>query len=177
MLIRGATLFVIVETLNILLLIALFKGKKKLNLINKLFIYLTCIDIISFILFTTAIIRYTTHIPTLFQLISLTLSPVVQTLDIFTFSTISFLRYWSLKHPFQPINTRMVYCTLGGELVLVILLFAGTTISAMCLSFEIFIALIQWATTSIISLTLVFIVIVNTMSYVRLLKIRKTKKT
>jgi len=45
MLIRGATLFVIVETLNILLLIALFKGKKKLNLINKLFIYLTCIDI------------------------------------------------------------------------------------------------------------------------------------
>ena len=168
------SLFVICETSNVLLLIALFKSKKKLSLINKLFIYLTCIDITSFLIYAAVYICYEINASN-FQMIMVMLSPIVQILGIFTFCTISVFRYWSLKRPLLHINTKTIYKVLGVELVLVIVLSAGL-IMILKLT-ERFIVPVRNISLSIISSTMIFIVTVNTMSYVRLRKESKKKRT
>ena len=79
----------------------------------------------------------------------------------------------------MPIKTGTVYKILGGELLLAIIVCTGETITAIISPFEVFLATIQWTTTCSIFVTLIFIVTVNTLSYVRLLKkvkIRDEKK-
>jgi len=161
------TNFVFVETSNVLLLLALCKCKKKLNLTDKLFIYLTCIDVISMLSFSVLNLLNLTNVPVVMTLTIVT--TITQTLDMITFCTISFLRYWSLKRPFLRINTRTVQSALGCEFILVILVSAVILIPSMLVPLDTTVKeLTQRTSGAIVLLALLSVVTINILSYIRL---------
>jgi 7 transmembrane receptor (rhodopsin family). len=176
-LIAGAFLFVFSEVSNVLLLIALLRVKKPFNTTKKLYIYLTCIDIVLLLAFAPSYMhQYLNNLPFILQTAFLLAQNFTQILDMLTFCTISFMRYWSLHRPFLPIRTRMAYGILGVELAFAVVLDVGIVLPSLILPFDVYIKPAQVITVSIIAITLLFIVIVNTLSYVRLRKPRRRKK-
>ena len=108
-------LFIIVTALiilvNVALIYALYKTNRPLSIINKLFIYLSAIDILSVIaLILATITSYFTILPCPSIYAFNLLATAFLHIGLVTFDTISILRYLSIKRPFNQSISNLRMC-------------------------------------------------------------------
>jgi len=115
------TLYVMMS--NIMLIYGLYKTNRKLTLTKKLFVYLSCVDliliIVSFII--TTVIYYGNNLSYNIRFAFTSISMSLGLLSFEIFWTISTIRYLSIKKPLLQINTLFVNLALTLEFLLVVL--------------------------------------------------------
>jgi len=108
--------FIFVLVSNTMLIIGLFKTNKSLPISQKLFIYLSLVDILTSVLNLVRKTIFFAENPC--QIINLLRDFIflVVLLSSMFFLNICFLRYWSIKEPLKPVSNTTVYAVIGLEL-------------------------------------------------------------